>query len=229
MAIFPNLELEATVQVNDKTRLNGNKTFISPDEEAITLVEIEPVTSGGFIDVTSSKYLDWSYSTDGTVTVTVRVTTDGAPVTFSKTIEVVTEVDDKLFSTDAELVPHEPNILSFVRSGRNSFLDIHRMAQDRILTYLDEKRIWDTEGNRLTKAAITDLEEVNDWSKFLTLRLIFEGISNSVGDIFDQKAEKYKVMEHVARNRATLRLDLDGDTDTDDSKVDIYSQRLVRR
>ena len=227
--IFPVLELEETVQKDDKTRLDATKTFISPDEAAITLIEIEPEASAGFIDVTSSKYLDWQYSTDGDKAVSVRVTTDGAPVSSSLTLPVINSADDKLFSSDAELLPYEPDLLKYVRDGRNSFLDVHRTAQGRIITWLDEHRIWDTDGNRLTKANITDLEEVNDWSKFMALRLIFEGLSNSTEDIFHIKSLRYRELENKSRNRGALRLDLNNDGNTDQIKSDLRSFGLFRR
>ena len=227
--IFPNLELESIVQVNDKTRLSGIKTFITPDEAEISLARIEPNTGDGFYDVTLNKYLDFQYSTDGIKSVTIEITTDGAPVTFEKIIEVLTKEDDNLFSSDAELVSHEPDILSYIRPGRNSFLDIHRTAQDRILTWFDENRIWDTQGNRLTKENVVDIEEVNDWSKFLTLSIIFEGLSNSVEDIFMQKSAKYKQLAAIARSRSSLRLDRNNDGVVDASKTDIRTSRLLRR
>jgi len=230
MAIFPNLELEATVQENDKTRLDGTKTFVTSDEAAITLVEIEPVAANGFIDVTANQYLDWAYSTDGTATVQIRVTTDGSPVTISKTIEVVTAVDDKLFSSDADLTGHEPDILKWVRNGRSSFLDAHRAAQDRIIGWLDEHRIHDTTGARLTKADVIDTEEVADWSKFLTLQLIFEGLSNAVDDLFSIKASRYAHRVEGVRNRAVLRLDRNNDGEASvGEREDMRSSRLVRR
>ena len=109
--IFPNLILENIVQENDKTRLDATKSFISKDEAAVTLVEIEPYTGAGYIDVTgtSSKdwYLDWSYPTDGNKTVTVRITTDGGPVSSSKTIWIIDSVDDNLFSYDQDLTAIE--------------------------------------------------------------------------------------------------------------------------
>lgn len=227
--IFPTLELEQTLQVDDRTRLDATKSYITPDENAITLIEIEPEAGSGFIDVTSSRYLDWQYSTDGSKSVTVRITTDGAPVTFSKTLPVLSVADDRLFSSDSELLPYEPNLLEWVREGRNSFLDVHRAAQDRILSWLDENRIWDEQGDRLTKEDITDLEEVNDWSKFMTLRLIFEGLSNALDDIFHEKALRYMEMESKARNRAALRLDRDNDGETDVIKTDLRSMGLYRR
>ena len=107
---------------------------------------------------------------------------------------------------------------------------MHRNAQDRVLTWLDERRITDTSGNRLTKDAIIDIEEVNDWSKFMVLRLIFEGLSNSVDDIFSIKSEKYRELENIAKNRSMIRLDRDGDGSIDDeSPVDLRTFRLKRQ
>lgn len=227
--IFPVLELESVLQVNDKTRLNGSKSYVTDDEAAITLVRIDPDGSG-FIDVTQNRYLDYQYDTGGTKTVTIEVTTDGAPVTATKDIEVVTPEDDYLFSGDAELVSHEPNILSYVAPGKNSFLNIHRTAQDRILDWLNAHRIWDRNNNPLTKEAIVSIEEVNDWSKFLTLQIIFEGLSNSIDDIFAQKSQAYRVMAANTRDRARIRLDRDGDgSDDDDTPVNLKSARLYRR
>lgn len=228
MAIFPRLELEDVLQVNDKTRLSANKTFISPGEADITLIEIEPEAGAGFIDVTANKYLDWQYATAGNKVVSVRVTTDGAPTSFTKTISVLSEADDKLFSGDAELVPHEPDIMNYVPDGRASFLNVHRLSQDRILAWLDENRIWGTNGAKLTKANIFDLSEVNDWSKFLTLKFIFEGLSNQIDDIFADKARRYDAMMQDARGRAALRLDLDEDG-AEDIKQDMLSFTMVRR
>lgn len=228
--IFPVLELESVVQVNDRTRLDAGKTYISPDEAAITLVEIQPAASEAFIDVTSNRYLDWQYSTDGTAAVVVRVTTDGSPTTFTKDLSVLSVADDKLFSADSELLPYEPNILDYVREGRNSFLDIHRASQDRILKWLDENRYWNKQGEPLTKEDIINLDEVNDWSKFMTLRYIFEGLSNATDDIFHQKSLRYKDLELQARDRARFRVDINGDGDVDNNEFyDFRNIEILRQ
>lgn len=228
--LFPNIEIEKTVQTNDKTRLDARKTFVTPDEAAISLLEIEPESGSGFITVTSAKFLDWEYASTGDKTVTVRLTTDGSPVTKSKTITVVDEATDALFSSDAELVGHEPDILKYVRAGRSTFLDVHRAAQDRILGWLDEHKIWDTDGERLTKEAVVKVDEVNDWSKFLTLQLIFEGLSNDTDDIFSEKSKRYARLVEEARNRSVIRLDRNGDAAADiNEAVEMRSARLVRR
>ena len=141
--IFPVLETEDVVQVADKTRLDGSKTFVSKDANEITLVEIEPESCAGYIDVTGSSfadwYLDWIYTgATRSVTVTIRVTTDSTPVTLTRTISVVTVSDDKLFSKDQDLVAREPDVLKYVPQGRASFLNVHRASQTKILEDLDE-------------------------------------------------------------------------------------------
>ena len=230
MSIFPNLELEDKIQLNDKTRLDARKSFVSVDEALITLVEIQPEATGSFIDVTVLKYLDWEYEIPGTKAVTVRITTDGAAVTRSKNIEAVDAATDALFSSDEQLTSHEPDILKYVRAGRNSFLNKHRESQTRIMGWLDEHRVTDIQGKKLSIASIVDVTEVSEWSKYQTLQFIFEGISNDVDDIFSDKAKKYGRMVEETRNRAVLRLDVNGDGEIDLAEgYDMRSGTLVRR
>ena len=234
MAIFPNLELEKKLQVNDKTRLDASKSFVSKGEAAISLVEIEPEAAAGFVDVTgleaADRFLDWEYATDGTKTVSIRVTTDGAPVTSTKTIEVVTVVADKLFSLDADLIMIESDVLKYVRPGRNSFLDYHRRAQERILAYLDENAYVDRDGNKLTLASILDVSEFAEWSKFLVLSFVFRDFSNSIDDVLDQKSRFYEGRAVTSRGKLRYRMDLDLDGTIGDNEELIHDgPRLIRR
>jgi hypothetical protein len=193
------------------------------------LIEIEPEAGAGFFDVTANKYLDWQYSTEGDKVVSLRITTDAAPVVVTKTLPIISEEDDHLFSSDEQLTAHEPMILGYIREGRNSYLDIHRSAQDRIINWLDEHRIVSSSGARLTKEAIVNIEEVNNWSKYLALKIIFEGISNSVEDVFSQKSKAYAEMEVSAKNKAQIRLDTDGDGEEDAGAVDLRSFTIRRK
>jgi len=222
---FISLKYERTVQVGDKTRLDASKSYGTPDELPISTLEIRPETSGIFYDVSSNKFLDYTSETDGIKAVTVKI---NGTIEKEYAIVVLTEVEDHLFSEDADLIPHEQDICNFLRDGRNTFKDIHRQAQRIILADLDEKRIWDNNGNRLSKHAIVDIEEVREWSKYLTLRLLFESQSNATDDIFSTKAQKYKEMELKASNRAALRLDLNGDGE-EDAPIDLVSTTLLRR
>ena len=234
MAIFPNIEVEGVLQVNDKTRLNATKSFVSKDEAAITLVEIEPEAGSGFLDVTGTSfrdyYLDWSFSgTTRTVTVSVRVTTDGVPVTTTADIEILSAADDKLFSVDSDITPFESDVLKYVEQGRNSFLNKHRAVQESILDLLNDEGITNTDGTRITKDAIVDVDEVKSWSKYWTLGLIFDDFQNSEGDKFLAKANKYLKRAARSRDKAFLRLDLDGSgTVTDNEFIDTQTKDLVR-
>jgi hypothetical protein len=226
--IFPILEIESQLRVNDKSRLDATKSFLSPDEASITLVEIEPEVGAGFIDVTNNLYLDWLYTTDGIKTISLRITTDALPTIITKDIEVLLEENDIVFSSDDDLLAHEDDILRYVRSGRSSYLDKHRLAKKRIVRWLSEQRIYDVDGNNLTDAAIMDVDEVNEWSKFYVLYLIFNSLSNAIDDIFAQKAVLYQGLAKDAQKRSALRLDLNGDG-VEDINKDARTYRLIRR
>jgi hypothetical protein len=226
--IFIQAKNEEKVQVDDKTRIDATGTFISPDEAEITLVEIEPEAAAGFIDVTSTSYLDWSYATSGIKVATIRVTTDGAANTKEFSITVVSVVGDRLFSTDKDIVSHEGDIYRFLRPGRSSFIDMHRLAQELILEDLAKRNITNWDGTKIQKTDIFDLDEVKEWSKFLTLSLIFKSTENEVNDFFMIKSNDYKKQAEMAANRATIKLDKDVDGVVD-SSPDLVSGRLIRR
>jgi len=226
--IFIQIKNENIVQIDDKTRIDVEGTFISPDEAAITLIEIEPEAAAGYIDVTSTKYLDWSYSTDGVKIATIRVTTDGAPTSKAISLTVLSIADDRLFSTDKDIVSHEADIYRFLRPGRASFLDFHRVAQKMILDDLDQRGITDNQDNKLTAVDLFDLEEVKAWSKYLALSLIFTSIQSEVDDVYAIKSKSYSDMGARQSTRAFLRLDLDNDG-VQDTTNNMVSGILARR
>ena len=233
MAIFPNLELEDTVQVNDKTRLSAIKSFVSKDNAAISNVEIEPESGSGYITVYNSNsnnwFLDWQYATAGTKTVSCRVTA-GSNSTVTKTIISISAADDKLWSSDTDLTAYESDILKWVVAGRNSFLNVHRKSQKLILDWFDEQRICDKDGNRLTKSSIIETEDLKKMSTLLTLSLIFESISNKPEDVFDVKAKFYNSLYMSARERGRIRFDYDNDATQEKSEnVDNRSGMMFRR
>jgi hypothetical protein len=165
----------------------------------------------------------------------VEITTDttpSAPVVSTKTfdISVVTAATDKLFSNDDDLEVHEPEILKYVRQGRSTFLNVHRRARDLIIAHIDDNGWVDANGDKITLDAFVDISEVKEWSTFISLRLIFEGMSNKIDDVFATTAKDYKSMELEARNRVVLRLDLDGDgTIETHEHLAVTSPRLVRQ
>lgn len=226
--IFIQIKTEGTVQAGDKTRIDVEGTFISPDEAAITLIEIQPDASSSYVDVTSTKYLDWAYETEGTKAISVRVTTDGAPTTKADEIICLSESNDRLFSNDNDILSYEVDIYRLLRKGRSSFLDFHRIAQRIILDDLDQKGLTDNNGNRLTKLDVFDIEEVKEWSKYTTLSLIFKSVQSEIDDVYDQKSKMYSDMADRQKTRATIRLDLDNDG-TVDTVPNLVSGIMVRR
>ena len=236
--IFPKLTLETTLQVEDKTRLNASMSFIS--DANVTDVLIQPEASESFIsvyDTDSDKwFLDWAYTTDGIKTVIVRVETD-APSSrdVSYSVDVLSKADDSLFSGDSDLIGYEPDILNYLPRGKNSYLYAHRKAQEVIIAYLDEQRIWNEDSSRISKqqiAAISDdeiREQFKQWSTFQTLLIIFNSIQVSNDDIFEDKKRHYEALRDSARSRSALRLDRDKDSVIDAGAYDIRTIRMLRR
>lgn len=236
--IFVQANLEEVLQVNDITRLSFN-IVKTPGEEAISLIEVDAGT--GFFDVTSNtdrqgrNYLDFAFDAAGVKAISVRVTTASQVLNFAFSMEAISVEDDRLFSSDSDLVSCEDDILNFVRKGRVSFLDKHREAQKRILEKLDKERIYLRDGSRIQASNISQLEEVSIWSKFKTLEIIYNGLINETGDVFAFKADKYMNMAKSASNKAAIRIkeDLNGDGDSTDPgeerNLELKSTRLLRR
>lgn len=228
MAIFADIKVESTVQIGDKTRIDAAKSF-SNEGEVFDLVEIaaDGVT---FIDVTNDLYLDTVYSLEQVENPVVRVTSGVDVVTATISINVISAATDNLFSSDSQLVQHEDDILSYLREGRDSYLDKHRLAQSIILNDLDRTGVWKQDGTRFTADEIVDIQEFKEWSKYLVLKLIFESMSNQVEDIFFIKASRYNSMAIEAKKRAVLRLDVndDGSINENSEKVNILTGILKR-
>ncbi len=226
--LFPVLKFESTVQVDDQTRLNASKSYVSQDEAALTLIEIDP-DGTGFIDVTATGYLDYEYSTAGVKVVTLRIDNGTTPITKAYSVTVLTAAVDLLFSSDETLTAYEPDILTYVRDGRNSFKDAHRRVQFLMLDWLDSNRYWKSTGARYAKEDLIDIQDFKEWSTFWALQLIFEGLSDKVDDKWSQKAAVYRGLAKAASERGTLRLNTNGDTElTAGEKTDNISKGLIR-
>lgn len=237
MAIFPTLEHEAKVQVNDRTRIEALKTFADKSGPVITKVEIEPYAGAGYIDVTGSAplkadnwYTDYAYDTAGSKVITLRINDGGSPVTVTSTIEVISAADDALFASDADLTQDEPDVLRYVRKGRNTFKDVHREAQKEILDFLDRKGYRSLNGDKISKDMVVDKSEVRTMAKYLALHLIYSGISNVIDDIFSLKASTYWSKYLTASDRKIIGLDLDDSGDVSLGEgVNTRAARLVRK
>ncbi len=56
--IFPVLEVERAIQVGDKTRLSGVKSFYTPGD-SIDKVKIRPEGTASYVDVSGVSERDW--------------------------------------------------------------------------------------------------------------------------------------------------------------------------
>lgn len=239
--IFPSMTFETVLQVEEKTRLDASRSFVT-DDEVIIDVLIQPSSSDPFISVfnggDSEKWsLDWAYDTDEFKDVAVQIIADSGSKTktYMAGVNVLTEDIDALLSNDNDILPFEPKINRYLPSGKNSFIYAHRKAQERIIAYLDEQRMWKSDGSRYNKldlSTVTDpefKEQFKQWSSFETLLIIFESFQVSSGDVFQEKKNEYTALRNSARTRSALRLDQDGDGVLDEVPYDIRTTRLYRR
>lgn len=162
--------------------------------------------------------------------ISYRITTTDGTTTKDKIIRVISSSADRLFSSDDDLKAFEYSIYNYLPAGRASFLNVHRQAQSNILEYLDRNGYVDTNRTKFTRESVIDTQELKEWSKYMALRLIFEGVSNDKDDVFRKKASHYESLEIAARSRAVLRLDIDNDGDSDvGEEVDVRSGFIARR
>lgn len=235
MAIFGVLESDPIVQIGDKVRLKAERSFVSKDEAAITLIEIEPEAASGFVDVTGNDstdwYLDWAYAgISRTVTVSLRIATDGPPITSTIDVSILTAAEDMLFSSDANLLRYETEIMELLPDGYSSFNFTHRKAQTMILDWLTEEG-YRADGNaKITKELILDNDEVRKWSEGLALKIIYNDNSNSVDDKYREKSIDYNLVAVDARTRSTFYFDKNADgTITDGEFIRPISLDMFRR
>lgn len=231
--IFLSCIRESLVQVNDKTRIDVSKSFVSGS--GITSISIKPEASGSFVSVYNTNqakwFLDWAYPTDGTKVITVQATDGITTVSQNFELEVISEEDDNLYSTDEQIFAIESELKRYIPEGRNSFKNIHREAQSRILNYLDRKRIWNTNGEPYTNDQLNINNELSKWSLYEALFIIYSDLFVSVGDKFAEKINQYKELRNAERDRASLRIDKDNSGTFDGSSEiqDLKSFRMIRR
>jgi hypothetical protein len=224
--IFTNVKSEKVVQVGDRTRLDASQTF-SPDDEAINLVEVSFDSGVTFLDITETKKIDWVFQDAGEKIVHFRV---NEAETMLKNITVLSEADDRLFSSDEDINALESDLKYLYKDGRTSHLDMHREAQGKILEELYNRGITNKDSNRLTKADVIDTMELRAWSKYLTLYLIFNDVRKGAEDAYTEKAKLYRgLADRASQDKQFLKIDINGDGQADDVSLNFESISLVRR
>jgi hypothetical protein len=231
--IFLSCNREKIVQINDKTRIDASKSFVSGS--VITDILIKPEASESFVSVYNISqdkwFLDWAYSTDGEKTITIQATDGVNVITQDFKLNVISEVDDNLYSDDSELFSLETELKRYIPIGRNSFKHIHREAQSRILNFLDRKRIWNDNGTPYTKEQVNLIGELSKWSLYECLFMIYTDLFISVGDKFAEKVNQYKELRNYERDRGAIRIDKNGNGTYDDGTdfQELKSFRLIKR
>jgi hypothetical protein len=249
--IFINISCDSTVQTGDKIRFDLSKSFVPrPFMTAadITKIEVSPVNDGSFVTIHDSTipllklsvkdwYFDWVYSSQSAViplTTTQEISfrftaSDLSTATKVQQVNLLTPVQDNLFSSDTDLIAHEPDILKWLPEGRSTWNYIHRRSQQRILSYLFEKGYKNLDGSPFTVAQILNKYDVKEWSTFMSLKIIFGSIINSKDDIFTEKSRFYENLEGKA-NKTDVRIDLNKDSAQGSSEfISTTGPMLVRR
>lgn len=116
-------------------------------------------------------------------------------------MKVFSEFGDRLFCSDFDIEGHESDTPKWVKNGRSSFKNVIRRSQELILEWFAGKGWLDDESKQLTKWAFPITSNLRDWSTYMSLRLIFDDLSNTVGDTFSQAARAYEEKEVEARQR----------------------------
>ena len=248
--IFIDIKSDETVQVGDKIRFDLSKSFVARPKITsvdITKIEVDPIGGTSWITIHDSSipsiklavkdwYFDWVYLTTDDITtdhhqpISFRFTASDS-TTKIKTINttLLTAAQDNLFSSDNDLISHEPDILKWLPEGRSSWNYVHRRAQQRILSYLFEKGYKNTDGSPFSKDQILEKYDVKEWSTFMVLKLIFGSLANSADDVFFQKAKFYENLEGKA-NKTDVRVDLNIDgIQSAEETVSLNGPLLLRR
>lgn len=234
--IVPIIEMDSVILQNDRVRISGVNSFVTKEESAITLVEVEPFFGYGYINITGTGSSDWVfdyyYSTTGDHVITLRVTTDGSPVTATKTITVKSSATANLFSSDDDLKLLEPDVMRWLPEDKFSWNHVHFRVQELILNNLYKNRVVNSDNSRIVASQILDVKEVKDWAILMALSIIFSGISNAVDDVFSQKQKFYASKLGEAENLCfnILKVDLNSDSKISTGEIlGLRSITMVRR
>jgi len=229
--IFLNCLRETIIQVSDKTRIDVSKSFIA-NSSPITNIKIEPDSGVGLITVFNTNqdkwFIDWAYATPGEKTVTVEATDGVNTISQTFKILVLSEADDFLYSNDEQIFMLESELKKYLSPGRNSYKNIHRESQTRILNFLDRKGIWQKTGDPFSKLQINLHGELSNWSLYESLFIIYTDLFISVGDKFAEKVNQYKELRNIERERSSIRIDKDGNGTIEAGTGEFQELRVTR-
>ena len=240
--IFPCIEADTCLSLNEKFRIDVSNSYATADEGMFTSIQIEPDTGVGFFDAIDGDYLDWQYETDGTKIVSVTFTTEnGTPKT--ETYEIEVKAEECLLSDDECLKAFEPTLYKLLPCERCNFMFIHRKVVDCILNELSCRGIYKKatggisvknpiDGCKLELLTCEDLvgsEQVKRIATFWALEMIYGGNYNSTDDLYYTKFKYYRAERTKAMSAGNLLIDRDGDGELERGEGTSWNKRICLR
>lgn len=222
--LFPKANIDSLVQVADMFRIDAQGSFFTNGEE-LTEFNIYPDFANApttvfnvLSDCPEDHYLDWAYETAGEYSIKVEMKTLSETKAITYTINVITEADDNLLSTDAMVYSYESELKKYLPFGRNSWKYLHRKAQEEILDYMYRNGIFNPDGSKIEKSQLIG-DKLEKWSTFETILLIYQDIKTSNAEAFNEKLEDYSFKRNEARKIYKMSYDSNKDGVVDDKDV----------
>lgn len=143
-----------------------------------------------------------------------------------------------VYSDDQDLKSIYPGIMAYLNQDLPETTYILRHENSRNLIVQDirnrgftKKRALADRYEAIDEWDLIHVEEVRQWSTYLTLANIFSSLQSNQTDLYKEKAEDFekKAEAYKAAFYLTLDKDDDGAEDSAESQGDIHSRRLVRR
>lgn len=228
--LFPKIDTDKLVQINDMFRISGINSFATAGE-IITEVNIYPDYAnnpGTVFDVYEVDqdcwYLDWAYETAAEYTIRLELVTATASKIMDHTITALSESDDNLFSDDQMIYDYETELRQHLPEGRNSWKYIHRKSQEEILDYLYRNGKLSEDGTAITKDQIKTESKLEKWSTFEAMILIYQDLKTSNAEAFNEKLVDYSAKRNEARKRYLIDYDSNRDGVINDEDQTTYSR-----
>lgn len=230
MSLFGIIKCDDKVFTGDKLRVDASDSFFAPDQTPATVSHEISVDGVTWYNVTQKKMIDWLFMTAGNKTISLRLNSTTTNQVFTKSVQVINLPTANLLSLDSDLYQYETDIDKYLPKKWSSWNLVHMASRDWIVDWLDEKRIFNIDGKKYEASDLLDKQQVKQLSVYKTLQFIFESNSNVDGDVFSQKALKYREMANTKCSRSQLKLDYNDDAvDNDEQeRTDLLTVQVRR-
>jgi hypothetical protein len=140
-----------------------------------------------------------------------------------------------VFSDDQDLNGIYPGITQYLQPSEDSFILRHENSRDLIVQDirnqgLRKKRELASYYENIDAWDFLEVEEVKNWSAYLTLANIFSSLQSNTTDLYKEKADDYEEKAEFYKAQFYLSIDKDGDglKDNEESANQITTKRLKR-